>query len=325
MRLMDMAQPQKLHGPFLTGIESIFIILQKGEKIMIAKIKERAKRFIRNSITIPPYEQNTQVEQIQIANQYRLMKKTLTPTEMPTFRDVGFKVYSQFEEDGILLYIFSLIGSTNKRVVEICAGNGAECMAANLIINHGWDALLFEGNKELADLGIKFFASNQSTWLHPPNFKQAWLTRENIDQLITENGFAGDIDLLSLDIDGNDYYIMEAINSVKPRVIICETHNVIPSDLALTIPYKSDFNRMGDIHPDFMGVSLLAMKKLLNKRGYRLIGAHRFGFNAIFMLDGIGTEFFPEVSVESVHDNPYTKFRNATAWKEVKDLPWVKV
>lgn len=58
--------------------------------------------------------------------------------KLPTFDQVGFKVYSQFEEDGILLYIFSMIGTTNKTVVEICAGNGKECMGANLIINHGW-------------------------------------------------------------------------------------------------------------------------------------------------------------------------------------------
>jgi hypothetical protein len=291
---------------------------------MVERVKQKIKRFIESLIN-SSRQQSTQVQQVQIANQYRLMKKLLTPAEMPLLSKVGFKVYSQFEEDGMLLYIFSLIGTTNKRVVEICAGDGVQCMAANLIINHGWDGLLFEGDRKLAKRGIKFFASNESTWLHPPVFKQAWLTRENVDGLITESGFAGEVDLLSLDVDGNDYYLMEAINSIKPRVIVCETHNVIPADLSLTIPYKPDFNRMQNLHPDFMGASLLAMKKLLNKKGYRLIGSHRFGFNAFFMLNEVGTEYFPEVSVESVHDNAYTKFRRDTAWKEIKDLPWIKV
>jgi len=289
---------------------------------MFKKITQKIKNFILRAITIFRLEQNTQVEQIQIANQYRLMKKILTATEMPSFRDVGFKVHSQFEEDGILLYIFSVIGTTNKRVVEICAGNGIECMAANLIINHGWNGLLFDGNTQLVERGIIFYASNQSTWIHPPIFIQAWLTRENVNQLITENGFLGEIDLLSLDIDGNDYYIMEAINVIKPRIIICETQNAIPSDLALTIPYRLDFRKTEDSNPDFIGVSLLAMTKLLNKKGYRLIGSHRFGFNAIFMLNEIKTEYFPEVSVESVQDNSYTKFRIGTAWKGIKDMPW---
>jgi len=292
---------------------------------MIRKLKQKVKNFIKSAVSLAQHEQNTQVEQAMIVNQYILMKKLMAPGEMPSFRDVGFKVHSQFEEDGILLYIFSVIGTTNKRVVEICAGDGIQCMAANLIINHGWEGLLFDGDKNSVDRGTNFYASNKSTFLYPPIFKQAWLTRENIDQLIAENGFKNEIDLLSLDIDGNDYYIMEAINVIKPRVIICETHNVIPSDLAMTIPYKSDFNRMEDLHPDFMSVSLLAMKKLLNKKGYRLVGSHRYGFNAIFMLNEVGKDYFPEVSVESVHDNAYTKFRTETAWKEVKDLPWVKI
>jgi hypothetical protein len=279
----------------------------------------------RRIVPLAKQKQNSQVEQVQIANQYRLMKKLLTPAEMPSLKDVGFRVYSQFEEDGILLYIFSIIGTTNKRVVEICVSDGFECMATNLVINHGWNGLLFDGDEKFVEQGNKFFAFNPSTFLHPPLFKHAWITRENVDQLINENGFSGEIDLLSLDIDGNDYYIMEAITVIKPRVIICETLNVIPSDLALTIPYEPDFSKMQTSHPDFVGVSLLAMKKLLKKRGYRLVGGHRFGFNAIFMLDGIGTEYFPEVTVESVHDNSYTKFRNATSWKEIKDLPWVQV
>lgn len=280
---------------------------------------------IRNLIRSSQKEQSTQLEQIQIANQYRLMKKLLKPAELPSLQDVGFKVYSQFEEDGILLYIFTIVGTTNKQVVEICAGDGVQCMAANLILNHGWRGLLFDGNVDSVKRGIEFYSTHDSTWLQPPTFKQAWITRENIDSLITENGFNGQIDLLSLDIDGNDYYVMEAINSVKPRVIICETHNVIPSNLALTIPYQSDFNRLTGPHPDFMSVSLLAMKKLLAGKGYRLIGSHRYGFNAIFMLNNVGTEYFPEVNVENVHDNSYTKYRNTTAWKEIKDLPWKEV
>lgn len=293
---------------------------------MFKKLKQKIKKIIKSAVSIPHNEQNTQVEQAMIVNQFLLMKKLIAPADMPSFKEVGFKVHSEFEEDGILLYIFSIIGTTNKRVVEICAGDGIQCMATNLIINHGWEGLLFEGDQNAVDRGTNFFKSNKSTFLHPPIFKQAWLTRENINYLIAESGFQGDIDLLSLDIDGNDYYIMEAINVIKPRVIICETQNVIPSDLSLTIPYKEDFYyKDGKQHEEFRSVSLLAMKKLLAKKGYRLVGAHRYGFNAIFILNEIGKDYFPEVSIESVHDNSYTKFRLETAWKEVLDLPWVKI
>lgn len=293
---------------------------------MIKRIIPKAKNFIKGALSSVRSKHNTQVEQKIISNQYLLMKKLLTADERPSLRDVGFQVYSQFEEDGMLLYIFSVIGTINKRVVEICAGDGIQCMAANLIINHGWEGLLFDGDKDNVDQGIKFYASHESTFLYPPVFKQAWITRENINQLINENGFRGEIDLLSLDIDGNDYYVMAAIDVIKPRVIICETQNVIPADLALTIPYRDDFYYLdGKQHPEFRSVSPLAMQKLLATRGYRLVGSHRYGFNAIFMHNDVAIDFFPEVSVDSLYDNSYSRVRQETTWPEIKDLPWVKV
>jgi len=119
---------------------------------------------------------------------------------------------------------------------------------------------------------------------------------------------------------------MEVINVIKPRVIICETHNVIPSEFSLTIPYNDNFDyKDGKQHIEFRSVSLLAMTKLLNKKGYRLVGSHRYGFNAIYILNEVGREYFPEVSIESIHNNNYTKRRREEAWNEVKDHPWVKI
>lgn len=90
--------------------------------------------------------ENNSCTQIVLKNQYKIMKKLGT---LPQLEDTGFKIYSQFEEDGLLLYIFSIIGEGNKTVVEMCCGIGSECMAANLIINHGWDGLLFDGNQKM--------------------------------------------------------------------------------------------------------------------------------------------------------------------------------
>ena len=74
--------------------------------------------------------------------------------------EAGFKVFSQTDEDGILLYIFSIIGTTNKRSVEICAGDGIECNTANLIINHGWNGLLLDGDEALVRTGIDYYNNN---------------------------------------------------------------------------------------------------------------------------------------------------------------------
>ncbi|EKD80039.1 MAG: hypothetical protein ACD_40C00213G0023 [uncultured bacterium] len=290
-------------------------------KTLLSKIT----RFIRRSLLEGISLKNTALEQVVLTNQYRLMKKLLKPKEMPTFSDIGFASTSQFEEDGILLYIFSLIKSTNRRVVEICAGPGSECMAANLILNHGWEALLFDGDENLVAKGKKYFSGFKSLILNQPKYVHAWITQENINQLITDNGFSGPIDLLSLDIDGIDYYLMEKIDVIQPRVIVCETHNIIPDNLSLTIPYKSNFNHMTGEYPDFMGASALAMQKLLKKKGYRLIGANRYGFNVFFMKNGVGEKYFPAVSIKSIHNNTFTREATIQRWPKVKNLPWVKI
>jgi len=260
-------------------------------------------------------------------NQYKLMKKLFKPEEMPGLEEVGFRQHSQFEEDGILLYIFSVIGTTNKRVVEICAGKGIECMAANLIINHGWKGLLFDGDKNNIAIGKLYYRKHLDTFIWPPRLVQAWITRDNINDLLSQNGFEGPIDLLSTDIDGNDYWILKEIEITRPRVIICETNNVVPSHLALTIPYQPSFNYkfQPKKQRDFMGVSLLGLVKLLKSKGYRLIGSHRHGFNAIFMENSIGNEYFPEVTVEEVQSDPYTQWSQKERWERVKDLDWEQI
>jgi hypothetical protein len=144
----------------------------------------------------------SQIPQIGLVTHYKTLAKR--ESEGLDFDDVGFKCYSQNSEDGILLYIFSIIGTTNKIAVEICAGNGIECNAANLVINHGWWALLFDGNAKNIAQGSEFYRVNPRCSTRPPRLLQAWITRDNINDLIRNNGISGEIDLLSIDIDGND-------------------------------------------------------------------------------------------------------------------------
>jgi hypothetical protein len=300
---------------------------------LLSKLKRHVKNYLKlqlvkiSSARVYENPSNSSELQCLLKNQYRLLKSLCKPSDMPSLDDVGFKAFSQFEEDGILLYIFFVIGTTNKRVVEICAGNGRECMSANLIINHGWEGLLFDGDIENVNSGMDFYRKHPSTFLYPPIFKQAWLTAENVNELIKSNGFSGEIDLLSLDIDGNDYWVLKAITSLNPRLIICETNDVIPSNLALTIPHNPNFcykNLPEDKH-DFRSASLLAMKKLCSEKGYRLIGSHRYGFNVIFMRNDIGLDYFPEVSIEEIHNNPQSRYYQSERWPKVKDMPWVEV
>ena len=263
-----------------------------------------------------------QQTQRTIVNQYLYFKSNdITPYKKVT--DAGFRVYSQFEEDGTILYILSMIGFRNKCVVEMCCGSGDECMATNLILNHGFDGYLFDGNPENISAAERFFRSKKDCLAYPPVLTQAWITAENVNDLLTRSGCAGEVDVFSLDIDGNDYWVWNAIEAINPRLLVFETNNVIPSDKSLTIEYQPDFDSRSN-ETDYLGVSLLAMRKLCKTRGYRMIGANRHGFNVFFLREDEGVDFLPEVGIHEVHDNLCTRSAQ-TRWPLVKDMPWKEV
>jgi hypothetical protein len=210
----------------------------------------------------------------------------------------------------------------NRRCVEICAGNGRENMTTNLIVNHGWWGFLFDGNEESVKAGQRFFSRNKDTFFYPPKFTTAWVTAENVNELIAKSGVTGPIDLLSLDMDGVDYWVWKAITVVDPQVVVCETHNSIPADRALTVAYDPKFLAQSE---DFRSASLAAMCKLGREKRYRLIGTHRYGFNAFFMKAGVGEEFFPEVDPASCLNDPVSTELRERLWPETKKHPWVAV
>ncbi len=264
---------------------------------------------------------NEVAAQKTLMQQYRLLASNGNE-QLPSMKDVGFRKYSQFEEDGILLYIFSLISPINRICVEICAGNGRECNTANLIINHGWWGHLFDGNEQNVKFGKEFFSQNKDTFLYSPRFTHAWITSENVNDQIAKSGATGSIDLLSLDIDGMDYWIWKELTVINPQVVVCETHNLIPPNKALTVPYDPEFIFESE---NYRGASLAAMCKLGKEKGYRLVGTHRFGFNAFFIKNGIGEEFFPEVDVASCVQDPYSKIARNERWPQAKERNWQEV
>lgn len=294
---------------------TIMRILNKILKQLGRQILEKCGSVLESRLKDEAAAQKTLIQQ------YRLL--ALKGNEwLPSMRDVGFRKYSQFEEDGILLYIFSLIPPINRICVEICAGNGSECNTANLIINHGWWGHLFDGDEKNVEAGKAFFLQNKDTFLYPPRFTKAWITAENVNELIVQSGARGPIDLLSLDIDGMDYWIWKAITAIEPQVVVCETHNPIPPDKALTVPYDPQFVFESD---DYRGASLAAMCKLGQEKGYRLVGTHRFGFNAFFIKNGVGEAFFPEVDVASCVQDPYSKLARKERWPQAKECNWQEV
>lgn len=239
-----------------------------------------------------------QLAQVLLRQQYRNLINCGSP--LPDFGDVEFRCYSQNGEDGILLYIFSLIGTTNRKALEICAGDGVQCNAANLIINHGFQALLFDSSTEQIERGRAFYAAHPNTLISPPQLMKAWITAETVNDQVASH-FVGEIDLLSLDIDGNDYWIWKALTIVRPRVVVLEFNASCGPHIAASMSYKSDYQLDYSATPYRCGASLAAFVKLGRSRGYRLVGSQLLGFNAFFIRNGIGDHLLPEVTAEQLY------------------------
>ncbi|MDP2834023.1 MAG: hypothetical protein Q8Q28_12185 [Pseudomonadota bacterium] len=229
------------------------------------------KRDLESIETLQQTSAASKTGQLRLVYEWKAMLRRGEP--LPSFGEVEFRAFSQNSEDGILLYLFSLIGTANKTCVEICAGDGIECNSTNLILNHGWTGLLVDGNEQLVKKGRAFYARHRDTFSFPPKFAHAWVERETINDLIRQHGIEGEIDLLSLDMDGVDYWIWEAIEVIQPRVVVAETQCIWGAERSVSVPYRRDFHSpLIQGFGVYSGASLPAFVRLAKRKGYRLVG-----------------------------------------------------
>ena len=299
----------------------------------MSKIK-RIKSYVRNAVIrsvsdlrLPTLAAGDAASQVQLRLHYQKLARSGEP--LPGLRDVGFRTFSQTDEDGILLFLSSVIGARTRKCVEICAGDGIECNTANLIVRHGWHGLLADGNRSLVERGRAFYGQCRDTRIYPPVFVHSWITRNNVNQLIRDAGMEGEIDVLSIDMDGVDYWIWKAIDVIEPRIVVVEYQDILGPDRAITVPYRDDFGADrysgSEGRSDFYGASLSAFVKLAREKGYRLVGCNRYGYNAFFVKTGLGERLVPEVDAVACFSHPKVVWGMSVRFPAVRDLPWVEV
>jgi hypothetical protein len=294
-------------------------------KIEFSDMANRLFQGIKNLVdkeNIASESHNQQLLQRQLLLHYQQLHKL--KLKLPRWEDTGFRVYSQNDEDGLLLYLFSLLGTTNKVCVDIAFGSPFGANTTNLICNWGWTGLLIEGNETAVKMSRRFFDSNKDTKLYPPKLVRAQVTAENVNGLLEHYDVTGEIDLFSLDVDGIDWWIWKNLHVIQPRVVIVEYQDIWGPEKSVTVPYKPDFNRF-DIHPHYCSASLPAFVKLGKEKGYRLIGCNKYGFNAFFIRSGVGEDVFAEISPHQCFDHPIYKYGAKTVLPQVKNYEWVKV
>jgi hypothetical protein len=192
------------------------------------------------------------------------------------------RVYSQNGEDGILAYLLTRIGATSRTFVEFGIGDGSECNTANLSITFGWRGLLMEADPDGAERARRFYASRATA--PDVSIVTARVTPRTIDGLLRTHCVEGEIDLLSLDIDGNDYWVWQAITAIEPRIVVVEYNASFGPERAVTVPYREGFDRYREhVSGFYHGASLAALTKLGDEKGYILVGCESRGANAFFV------------------------------------------
>jgi hypothetical protein len=195
-------------------------------------------------------------------------------------RDVEFKVFSQFGDDGIIQYLIHRLQSLPDIFVEFGVQNYRESNTRFLLVNNNWRGLVLDADENC----INYIRQDEIYWRHTLTARRAFITRENINELLQEAGFAGEIGLLSIDIDGNDYWIWEKITTVDPVIVVIEYNSIFGPDLAVTIPYDPQFVRhQAHYSGQFWGASLGALKLLADRKGYSLVGCNSAGINTYFV------------------------------------------
>jgi len=228
--------------------------------------------------------------------EYELKMRLEDPFYLERF---GYKVFSQNDEDGIINEIFNRIGTTNKKFLEFGVGNGLECNS-HFLLHSGWSGLWIEGNKkhvkQMKTLFGKPFLEKRLSILNK------FVTVNNINELIGMAGITSQIDLLCIDIDGNDYWLWEAINCIEPRVVVVEYNAKFPPPYEWVMPYNPKHVWDGS---DFYGASLEALDVLGKRLGYQLVGTSTKGINAFFVKKDLAESLF--VTPASAIDlyNPY--------------------
>lgn len=211
----------------------------------------------------------------------------------------GLQVYSQNDEDGIISEIFNRVGENKRYFVEIGVEDGVESNTAYLLSKR-WTGLWLEQSVEKAQRAKNLFAMHIDD--SSLQIKTARVGAENINDLLSAAGVPRDVDLISIDIDGNDYHVWKAINGFDPRVVVVEYNAMFPPNESFVLRYDPSHKWSEDSN---FGASLKALELLGRDKGYCLVGCNFFGVNAFFVRnDLVGSHFYEPFDAETHYEPP---------------------
>ncbi len=222
------------------------------------------------------------VYDILISNAQILQKQKNYKNEYEDLTDFEFKVFSQKGEDGIIQFLINFveIPKGSEKFIEFGVETYVESNTRYLLVNNNWSGLVIDGDKQ----NINFIKKDMISINYDLKAIHSFITKDNINEIFRLNGFEGEIGLLSIDIDGNDYWVWDAINCINPIIIVAEYNSLFGNEKAVTTPYKEDFVRSKYHYSHLVfGASLKALVLLAEKKGYTFVGSNSNGTNAFFV------------------------------------------
>jgi hypothetical protein len=192
-----------------------------------------------------------------------------------------FRLYSQNEEDGITLALLGATGAPTRRFIEIgCGGTGGN--SAVLALEFRWSGLMVDASGSAVTAASRVFASNPGVTV-----LRKRVAPEGIDKLLSHGGLAGDVDFLSIDVDGIDYWLLDAMTVTRSRVLVMEYNAHFGPERAVTVPNAP---RPAGAPKGYFGASIVALTALCATKGYRLVMCEDAGVNAFFVRADLAAE-----------------------------------
>ncbi|MGC4036223.1 MAG: hypothetical protein QM764_09690 [Chitinophagaceae bacterium] len=217
----------------------------------------------------------------------------------PFFSETKLNIFTVDNEDGILLNIFTKIGPGNRRFVDIGSNDCINSNCANLSFHYDWCGTFVDANKSLINRGYYIYRRHFGKRVNRFSFTNCLITPTNINSILVNSGETPDIDLLSIDLDGNDYHIWESILIVRPRVVVVEVQ-AEKGNQVFVPTYENVFEPYEDNLPK--GASPLSMCNLARNKGYKLVAANRGCYNLFFVREDC-MKCLEEISVEEILSN----------------------
>lgn len=213
-------------------------------------------------------------------------------------KDYEFRVFSQWGEDGIIQHLVNTIEIRNRTFIEFGVEDFFESNCRFLLMKDDWKGFVIDGSAS----NIQRLKDAYFYWKHHLVAVHSFITRENINELLAGSGFDEDLGILSIDLDGNDYYVLDAITDFRPRILICEFNSAFGGTRKISIPYQADFQRTRAHHSNlYWGASLAAMTHLAAIKGYALVGTNTASNNAFYVRNDLLNDKLEVLSVEDAY------------------------